>query len=84
LQQAESFPNRLEQTEIRRFHAMMLMDRAASGDREIAQMLLREAMESHTQIGTPRHVEIGPGAPQLSIQCTDPLASGLERIRTPP
>jgi hypothetical protein len=28
LQQAESFPHRLEQAEIRRFHAMMLMDRA--------------------------------------------------------
>src|SRR2546425_7865810 len=32
MQQAEAFPQRLEQTEIRRFHAMMLLDRAASGD----------------------------------------------------
>jgi hypothetical protein len=29
LRQAESFPHRLEQAEIRRFHAMMLTDRAA-------------------------------------------------------
>ena len=36
MQQAESLPNRLEQAEIRRFHAMMLMDRAAPGDREKA------------------------------------------------
>jgi tetratricopeptide (TPR) repeat protein len=36
LQQAESFPYRLEQAEIRRFRAMMLMHRAASGDREKA------------------------------------------------
>jgi hypothetical protein len=27
LRQAESFPHRLEQAEIRRFHAMMLIDR---------------------------------------------------------
>jgi tetratricopeptide (TPR) repeat protein len=56
MQQAESFPNRLEQAEIRRFHAMMLMDRAAPGDREKAQTLLREALESYTQIGMPRHI----------------------------
>jgi hypothetical protein len=31
LQQAESFPNRLEQAEIHRFHAMMLIDRATLG-----------------------------------------------------
>ena len=50
LQQAESFPNRLEQAEIHRFHAMMLIDRAAPGDREKAQTLFREALESYTYI----------------------------------
>jgi hypothetical protein len=58
MQQAEAFPQRLEQTEIRRFHAMMLIDRAAKGDREKAQTLLNEALESYTQIGMPRHVEM--------------------------
>jgi tetratricopeptide (TPR) repeat protein len=58
MQQAESFPFRLEQAEIRRFHAMMLIDRAARGDRAKAQTLLREALESYTQIGMPRHVEM--------------------------
>jgi len=58
LQQAESFPNRLEQAEIRRFHAMMLIDRVAPGDREKAQTLLREALESYTQIGMPRHIDL--------------------------
>jgi hypothetical protein len=58
MQQAESFPNRLEQTEIRRFHAMMLMDRAAPGDREKAQTLLGEALADYTFIGMPRHSEI--------------------------
>ena len=56
--QAESLPNRLEQTEIRRFHAMMLIDRAAQGDREKARTLLNEALESYAQIGMPRHVEM--------------------------
>jgi tetratricopeptide (TPR) repeat protein len=58
MQQAESFPNLLEHAEIRRFHAMMLMDRAAPGDREKAQTLLREALESYSQIGMPRHIEM--------------------------
>jgi len=58
MQQAESLPYLLEQTEIRRFRAMMLIDRAASGDREKAQTLLREALESYTHIGMPRHVEM--------------------------
>jgi len=58
MQQAESFPDRLEQAEIRRFHAMMLLDRAAPGDREKAQTLLREALESYVYIGMPRHIEM--------------------------
>jgi hypothetical protein len=58
LQQAESLPHRLEQAEIRRFHAMMLMDRAAPGDREKAQTLLNEALESYERIGMLRHVEM--------------------------
>jgi tetratricopeptide (TPR) repeat protein len=58
MQQAEAVPQRLEQAEIRRFHAMMLIDRAAPGDREKAQTLLREALESYAQIGMPRHIEM--------------------------
>ena len=56
--QADFFPDRLEQAEIRRFQAMMLMDRAAPGDRGQAQMLLNEALETYTQIGMPRHIEM--------------------------
>jgi predicted ATPase len=56
--QAESVPHCLEQAEIRRFHAMMLIDRAAPGDREKAQTLLREALESYQRIGMPRHVDL--------------------------
>ncbi len=58
LQQADSFPHRLEQAEIRRFQAMMLMHRAAPGDYEKAQTLLGEALESYSSIGMPRHSEI--------------------------
>jgi hypothetical protein len=58
LQQAESFPYRLEQGEIRRFRAMMLIERAAPGDRKKAKTLLRDALESYTRIGMPRHIEM--------------------------
>jgi tetratricopeptide (TPR) repeat protein len=58
LQQAESFPQRLEQAEICRFHAMMLIDRAMPGDRKKAQTLLSKALEIYTSIGMPRHIEI--------------------------
>jgi hypothetical protein len=58
MRQAESFPYCLEQAEIRRFHAMMLIDRAAPGDRETARALLKEALETYTQIGMSRHLEM--------------------------
>ena len=58
VRQAEAFPQRLELAEIRRFHAMMLIDRAARGDREKAQALLKEALDSYTQIGMPRHLQM--------------------------
>jgi len=58
IQQAQSFPDRLEQAEIRRFHAMMLNDRAAKDDREKARTLLSEALATYTQIGMPRHIEM--------------------------
>jgi tetratricopeptide (TPR) repeat protein len=56
--QADFFPDRLEQAEIHRFQAMMLRDRARRVDREKAQTLLSEALETYTQIGMPRHIEI--------------------------
>ena len=58
MNQAESFPDRLEQADIRRFHAMMLIDRAARGDREKARTLIDEALESYTRIGMPRHIDM--------------------------
>jgi hypothetical protein len=58
LQQAESFPHRLEITEINRFHAAMLLDRNASQERERARGLLNAALDGYTRIGMPRHAEI--------------------------
>ncbi len=58
MQQAEAFPDRLEQADIRRFHAMMLLDRAAPGDREKSQTPTSEALETYTHIGMPRHIEM--------------------------
>jgi hypothetical protein len=54
----ESLPYRLEGAEIRRFHGMMLMDRASPSDREKARLLLSEALETYTHIGMPRHIEM--------------------------
>jgi len=37
---------------------MMLLNRAAPGDRKRARSLLDEAREIYTQIGMPRHIEM--------------------------
>jgi tetratricopeptide (TPR) repeat protein len=58
LQQAEHFPHRLEQAEIRRFYGAMLLERSAVTDRRKAQRLLSEALTNYTHIGMPRHVAI--------------------------
>ena len=58
MRHAESLPHLLEQAEISRFHAMMLLNRAASGDRGKARTLLNEALETYALIGMPRHVEM--------------------------
>ena len=58
MRQAEAFPHLLEQTEIRRFHAMMLINRAAPGDREKAKRLLGKALDSYGRIGMPRHMDM--------------------------
>jgi tetratricopeptide (TPR) repeat protein len=56
LKQAETIPHLLEQAEIRRFHAMMLIDRGAPDDRGRARTLLAEALESYQRIGMSRHI----------------------------
>jgi hypothetical protein len=58
LRQAETVPHLLEQAEIHRFHAMMLMDRGAPGDRGRAHTLLAQALESYQRVGMPRHIDL--------------------------
>jgi len=58
MNQAESLPDRLEQAEIRRFHAMMLLDRQGPGDLKKTKTLLGEALQTYTLIGMPRHLEM--------------------------
>ncbi len=58
LRQAHEIPHRIEQPEVRRWYARMLIDRDAPGDREKAHKLLAEAIESYRQIGMPKHLEL--------------------------
>jgi tetratricopeptide (TPR) repeat protein len=58
MRHAETIPHLLEQAEIRRFHAMMLMDRAGPGNRGRARTLLDEALKNYQHIGMPRHIEL--------------------------
>jgi tetratricopeptide (TPR) repeat protein len=51
-------PHRLEQPEVRRFYAQMLLERDSSGDREKARKLLDEAIDQYEQIGMPKHREM--------------------------
>ena len=57
-QQARDLPFPLEQTELRRFRAMMLLDRGDAGDRATARSLLREAADDYARFGMPRHREL--------------------------
>ncbi len=54
-QQADALQQRLEHVDLRRFRAMMLLDRGASGDRAAARSLLGEAADQYGRFGMPRH-----------------------------
>ncbi len=58
LRRAEEMPNIIEQPEVRRFYARMLLDRNAPGDREKARGLLTAAIAMYRRIGMPKHVEM--------------------------
>ena len=57
-QQARDLPFPLERTDLRRFRAMMLLDRGYAGDRATARSLLREAADDYARFGMPRHREL--------------------------
>ncbi len=58
LKQAEEFPHRIDQGEVRRWYARMLRDRDAKGDQDLARKLLDEARTLYEQIGMPKHIEM--------------------------
>jgi hypothetical protein len=55
---AESLPLHVERTEVRRYHAMMLLDRGAPGDRDVAGAELREAIAGYARVGMPQHEQL--------------------------
>jgi class 3 adenylate cyclase/tetratricopeptide (TPR) repeat protein len=58
LRQAHKLPVVMEQPEVRRWYARMLIDRDAPGDRDKARELLTEAVAMYRRIGMPKHVEM--------------------------
>ena len=58
LQQAIDLPSVLDQPEVRRWYAWMLLRRDAPGDRDRAGELLREAIAQYETLGMPLHLEI--------------------------
>jgi hypothetical protein len=51
-------PHRLEEAEVLRFHANMLLQRNLAGDRERARNMLARAAESYDRMAMPRHLEL--------------------------
>src|SRR2546428_11665126 len=58
MEQARDLPHRLEQPEVRRFYAEMLLERGAPGDRETARELLTQALAMYRELGMPKHIEM--------------------------
>ncbi len=58
LRQAHELPHKIEQPEVRRWYARMLIDRDSPGDRDMASELLTEAIAMYREIGMPKHVEM--------------------------
>ncbi len=58
LRQAHELPHKIEQPEVRRWYARMLIDRDGPGDRDKARELLTEAVAMYRDIGMPKHIEM--------------------------
>lgn len=56
LRQAEELPHLMEQSEVRRWYARMLLERDAPGDREAGRRMAEEAAAMYTRLGMTRHV----------------------------
>ena len=58
LRLAHELPIVIEQPEVRRWYARMLIDRDGPGDRDKARDLLTEAIAMYRRIGMPKHIEV--------------------------
>ena len=58
LDSVDNLPIVIEQPEVRRWYARMLIDRDGVGDRDKAREQLTEAIAMYTKIGMPKHVEM--------------------------
>jgi tetratricopeptide (TPR) repeat protein len=58
LRQAHELPIVIEQPEVRRWYARLLIDRDGPGDRDKARELLTEAVAMYRKIGMPKHIEM--------------------------
>jgi len=58
LRQAHELPVVVEQPEVRRWYARMLIDRDRPGNRDKARDLPREAIAMYRRIGMPKHIEM--------------------------
>ena len=58
LRQAHEIPHVIEQPEVRRWYARMLIERNATGDKEKARMLLTEAIAMYQNLRMPKHIEV--------------------------
>lgn len=67
LRQAYELPHRIEQPELKRWFAWMLLARNAGGDRERARALLGEAARAYGELGMPRHVALAEDALNRTI-----------------
>ena len=55
---AKALPHRIDQADVRRLYALMLVQRGASGDNLHARRLLIEASALYRDIGMPRHLRM--------------------------
>ncbi len=58
LRQAHELPHKIEQPEVRRWYAYILIERNAPGDVGKARTLIAEAIAMYTTIGMPLHIEL--------------------------
>ena len=58
LVQADEIPHKVEQPEVRRWYAKMLIDQGGPGDPDKARELLTEAIAMYRKMGMPKHVEM--------------------------